>query len=578
MLHDVISCPPEPNYVIFSKAGKNYVVNTEKYDDTFSIKDPRIVDSPKESLSARETGIDKFIKNNRVLSIVKSFGPDTEIEVFDASDLIGEGSFGSVYDVKMTNHDTNACTDKAGNEIKYAVKIPKKTDDLESDQFNDIKKSQLLIKEMVSFTKKTGICATLQTLELMVPIIKKVNVILSSGEKQDAMLMIKVDGKNGYDAIFGDESLEPIEGYNVKVYVDDERYYCVVDPNISLWIALQKIFTLRGLHDLGLVYGDVKIKNVMIQKENGEYIVRLIDIGSINQNGRLSGIFSTRTATPEGFIGDVDSEKYAWNPKFDVFANAVDLPYIFFGSIAEKYFPEFYTYAESSSEETLASFNRIKRKTQLSEKYGKLKNTFAKNLSTKKKHDERIESEKSHFISSKDEKIFNEKEDESEEYLLLSDIFSEYEYADSDDVEETLREYEQDGFEKPNFSSPNFPENMTDAQKIRYIHWHLGFLKTNRDIESGTGKNGEKGKGVYPTEVIHSLSLLQMYSTDPDPEKRISSRVVERVLLHLKMTVDQWKDGQYRIEGMDDDDLNENEREAANIILPKNKANKKNKS
>ena len=147
MLHDVVSCPPEPNYVIFAKAEKNYVVNTEKHDDTFSIKDPRIVDFPKESLSARETGIDKFIKNNRVFSIVKSFGPNTEVEVFDASKLIGEGSFGSVYDVKMTNRDTNVCTDKAGNEIKYAVKIPKKTDDSKSDPFNDIKKSQLLIKK-----------------------------------------------------------------------------------------------------------------------------------------------------------------------------------------------------------------------------------------------------------------------------------------------------------------------------------------------------------------------------------------------------------------------------------------------
>ena len=119
---------------------------------------------------------------------------------------------------------------------------------------------------------------------------------------------------------------------------------------------------------------------------------------------------------------------------------------------------------------------------------------------------------------------------------------------------------------------------MTDAQKMRYMHWHLGFLKTNKDIESGTGKNEKKGKGVYPTEVIHSLSLLQMYSTDPNPKKRISSRVVERVLLHLKMTVGQWKDGKYRIEGMEDDDLNENEREMVDIILPKNEENKKNKS
>ena len=48
--------------------------------------------------------------------------------------------------------------------------------------------------------------------------------------------------------------------------------------------------------------------------------------------------------------------------------------------------------------------------------------------------------------------------------------------------------------------------------------------------------------------------------------------------MHLKMTVGQWENRQYRIEGMEDDDLNKNEREAANIILPKNEANKKNKS
>ena len=146
---------------------------------------------------------------------------------------------------------------------------------------------------MVSFTKKTGICATLQTLELMVPIIKKVNVILSSGEKQDAMLMTKVDGQDGFDAILGNKSksVKPIEGYDTDISVGNEKYYCVTDPKISLDIAFQKIFALRGLHDVGLVYGDVKIENVMIQKENDEYIVRLIDIGSINQNGRLSGIF-----------------------------------------------------------------------------------------------------------------------------------------------------------------------------------------------------------------------------------------------------------------------------------------------
>ena len=142
---------------------------------------------------------------------------------------------------------------------------------------------------MVSFTKKTGICATLQTLELMVPVLGKVKATLS-GEGKHAMLMMRVDGQDGLDAIFGDKS-EPIKGYDTKISVGNEEYYCITDPKISLDIAFQKIFALRGLHDVGLVYGDVKIENVMIQKENDKYTVRLIDIGSINQNGRLSGIF-----------------------------------------------------------------------------------------------------------------------------------------------------------------------------------------------------------------------------------------------------------------------------------------------
>ena len=96
------------------------------------------------------------------------------------------------------------------------------------------------------------------------------------GEKQDDMLMMKVDGKDGYEPIFGDESSKPIEGYNTEILVNAKKYYCVTDPKISLDIVFQKIFTLHGLHDLGLVYGDGKIENVMIQKENGEYTVRHI--------------------------------------------------------------------------------------------------------------------------------------------------------------------------------------------------------------------------------------------------------------------------------------------------------------
>lgn len=191
------------------------------------------------------------------------------------------------------------------------------------DAFEDLEKSKLLIKEMVGFTKKTGVCATLQTLELMVPVLGKVNATLS-GEGKHAMLMVKVDGKDGYDAIFGDKSGE-IDGYNTKIWVNGKQYYCVADPKISLDIAFQKIFALRGLHDVGLVYGDVKIENVMIQKENDKYTVRLIDIGSINKIGSIDFAYTPSTAAPEGFVGGKFDKKYVANPKFDVFSNAVDL-------------------------------------------------------------------------------------------------------------------------------------------------------------------------------------------------------------------------------------------------------------
>ena len=440
--------------------------------------------------------------------------------------------------------------------------------------FKDLKKSKLLIRGMVSFTKKTGVCATLQTLELMVPILGKVNVTLSGKEKH-AMLMMKVDGQDGFDAILGNKSksVKPIEGYDTEISVGNEKYYCVADPKISLDIAFQKIFALRGLHDVGLVYGDVKIENVMIQKENDKYTVRLIDIGSIIKKDTIDFICTPYTAAPEGFVGGNFSEKYVANPKFDVFANAVDLPYIFFGGVAKKHLAREFKDKDMPKifSKMKSSFERISHRF---EKWGQLKTLFMF-IFFSKEYEEHKKNETFDYV-------FNGRHTRLKNEFYISDIFSAYEYADNDDVEETLKEYEQDGFEKPNFSSPNFPENMTNAQKMRYMYWHLGFLKTNRDIESGTGKNEEKGKGVYPTEVIHSLSLLQMYSTDPNPEKRISSRAIERVLLHLKMTVDQWKDGQYRIVNenglISGDGLSPEEWEMVDIILPKNEANKKNKS
>jgi serine/threonine protein kinase len=324
---------------------------------------------------------------------------------------------------------------------------------------------------MVSFTKKTGICATLQTLELMVHILGKVNATLSGKEKH-AMLMMKVDGKDGSNAILGNKSksVKPIEGYDTEISVGNEKYYCVTDPKISLDIAFQKIFALRGLHDVGLVYGDVKIENVMIQKENDKYTVRLIDMGSITRKGSANFTSTKSTAAPEGFVGDKQNKKYRTNPKFDVFANAVDLPYIFFGEVAKKHLQKRYELKESPSGKIMASFNRIKNKASHLEKWDWLKTLFM--FIFKKKEYEEYKKLNSIF----------EKRGRFKDRFFLGDIFSAYEYADDRDVEETLREYEHNGFTKPNFSFPNFPENMTNAQKMRYMHWHLGFLKTNRDF------------------------------------------------------------------------------------------------
>ena len=99
-----------------------------------------------------------------------------EVKISNPKNPLGKGSFGAVYDVKEIGSDINVGQDKKENNIKYAVKVPKDSNNINA--FADLEKSELLIKEMVSFTKKTGVCATLQTLELMVPILGKVNVCL----------------------------------------------------------------------------------------------------------------------------------------------------------------------------------------------------------------------------------------------------------------------------------------------------------------------------------------------------------------------------------------------------------------
>jgi serine/threonine protein kinase len=119
-------------------------------------------------------------------------------------------------------------------------------------------------------------------------------------------------------------------------------------------------------------------------------------------------------------------------------------------------------------------------------------------------------------------------------------------------LQNKLKEYKKLGFDLP-----KFPENFTDARKMRYMYYHLGFKKIQKELVDTLGKNAKTRlqskkaemveKNIYPDEVLHSLALLQTYATEPDPRFRISDREVEEILLNLEMTSDLWNSGQFRI-------------------------------
>ena len=129
-----------------------------------------------------------------------------------------------------------------------------------------------------------------------------------------------------------------------------------------------------------------------------------------------------------------------------------------------------------------------------------------------------------------------------------------------------------------NFDLPKFPENFTDARKMRYMYYHLGFKKIQKELVDALKENAKTRqqvkkaeiveKDIYPDEVLHSLALLQTYATEPDPDVRISDKDVEEVLLHLEMTYDQWSKGEkhFRVNGLDIAPWS-----LADDILPKNK-------
>lgn len=142
-------------------------------------------------------------------------------------------------------------------------------------------------------------------------------------------------------------------------------------------------------------------------------------------------------------------------------------------------------------------------------------------------------------------------------------------------VKNGLKEYKKLGFDLP-----KFPENFKNAQKARYIYYHLSFkkiqkelldmLKENTKTRQGLKKAEMFEKNIYPDEVLHSLALLQTYATEPDPRFRISDRQVEEILLNLEMTSDLWNSGQFRVK-----DRHITLYSLVDEILPKNRKKEK---
>ena len=400
----------------------------------------------------------KFARNNKALN-AKDKAENFRGNIRKGA-LLGKGGLGAVY--------------KLDNNENYVIKIPhiKNYNQLNrvnreaSEEFEKAEKLRGIIDNYIKDYNFAG-AQGLENAAAPVQIIKRQGIYGRTNE----LVMPKAEGKDGDKFIFGDpkKGKAPIGIYGNKVGYNN---FTITSRRAALSIALQKAMILRALNDGGYANIDTKLENVMIS-EDGK--VSMIDLGSIVKQGNRINLYTPITRAPEVGYGKLAG------PKADVFSDAIDRPYVLFGSIANKYLDRFQDHAE---------------------------------------------------------------------------LFTRCEGVTDRNVRAKKREYLKSGFKEP-----TFPEYFTNAQKMRYMYYHLGFLK----IQKETGE-------MYPPEVLDSLAKLQALSTEPDPEKRISERVVEDVLLNLMVSVDQWGNGIYRIEG-----TKITPGSMTDEILPKNKSvNKEN--
>jgi serine/threonine protein kinase len=390
----------------------------------------------------------KFAKNNKALNAkdkAKNFCGKIQ-----KGALIGSGGLGAVYELN--------------NDKDYVIKVPhaKNYDELlnanedAEEEFSKAEKLRRIINDYIDNYNFAGA----QALENAAAPVHIAHEQVDYG-KINELIMPKAEGEDGDKLIFGNSKNDKSP---ISIYINELGYgdFTITSRRKALSIALQKAMILRALNNGGYANIDTKLKNIMIS-EDGK--VSMIDIGSIVKHGDEIRAYTRYTAAPE-----VDFGKNA-NPKSDVFSDAIDRPYILFGSIAEKYIPRFFK-----------------------KRYG-----------------------------------YDEKN------IYMKDIVKTYENASYFDVQSKKSEYHRAGFQEP-----TFPEYFTNSQKMRYMHYHLGFLKVQREV-------GE----IYPIKVLDTFAKLQAFSTEPNPEIRIDEEIVERVLLHLMMSIDHWRNGVYRIEGIE---------------------------
>ena len=399
---------------------------------------------------------------------------EKDIKLVNRKTKIGEGGFGNILDVKVKDNKNVNVNIVAKVPVDYGKKLTKdRVAKINKNVLGEQRKANNLRREI----KKAIVNGDLANAQALNNVVVPFKVFQVGENGLKALLMRKVDGKDGIDAICNGE----IDRYNGVVSLKDEKlnnkksdsrkleeYNYADDRKIALSIARQKAMLLRGLHESGYVNIDTKLENVMISN-NG--VVSMIDVGSIVKVGKKEDFSSN--CTEETVAPEVLQEGYEADAKSDVFSDAIDRPLILFGQVAEKYF--------DGSNKKLKS----------------LKNTA---------------------------------------------------YS----VKDKLKEYKEFGFDLP-----KFPENFTDARKMRYMYYHLGFKKIQKELVDTLGKNAKTRlqskkaemveKNIYPDEVLHSLALLQTYATEPDPRFRISDREVEEILLNLEMTSDLWNSGQFRI-------------------------------